>query len=477
MVQGWDIKTRGSDAVQSLRSDYAKGGWSAPFIPAQLESSLVMAETRSAWTSDPNVASPYAAWSLWEGEQGPAPMLVSMYTRTTPYMFIGHETNVYNTLSMIAVRFGSCAVVLQTSNDEGLWLTAMAALSRVLLERDPDEPMTELTHWLWSLHGKVTLARRASSDVESSELYSEFAPSKWNVILDQETYFGANGVTEAWESVVSKVDEAQDPTLTILSELGRTVVDRSRRDVLSKVEKVIAPPPPTPPTVRFLQSMDFEPQLIQMAAWRCFAELHRRHPQEIDLYLEWYPAGGWLLGAIVKGGALRISLNFTGLLHAWDNKERSDSWRAFDGAWDDILRHGISKAVPMLEQRLGLEERSKPLSATPESLTTRAIAALLARDIFSAKQWSVQPVFPDASRTNLFERAKSNGLLGTPPSYAQYLPSVWVVLNDKFEEVAMLSPAGSAVSTSRGGILNLERLYRDSGKDIQAVVSAVFGTV
>jgi len=160
------------------------------------------------------------------------------------------------------------------------------------------------------------------------------------------------------------------------------------------------------PTARFREAV----------TWRVMAELARRHPGHVSVR-EMHGGGGQYDELRLyprpapEGCSFFISLNLQGSAHF--GRVEQEPWRSF---WSDYVGAEDPKdIVDELERRSGLmsagghvSESSLPAS-TPDVLTIRAIASLLAPTAFERERWSCVSGYLDTSgyggglRRELFE--------------------------------------------------------------------------
>lgn len=131
----------------------------------------------------------------------------------------------------------------------------------------------------------------------------------------------------------------------------------------------------------------------QAAAWRCFAELVRRHP---ELWvLELHGGGGQYDELAVwepKAGSLLLQWNYLGSLHMAHVTSKADLLR-----WTDLFTLNPRSVLARIEKvtRLG-SPRGIPHS-TPRVLTYRAIAHLAGSAAFDRRGVSLVNGFYDSS--------------------------------------------------------------------------------
>lgn len=131
----------------------------------------------------------------------------------------------------------------------------------------------------------------------------------------------------------------------------------------------------------------------QAAAWRCFAELVRRHPQL--WVLEMHAGGGQYDEVVVWDPSTHqtpVRFNYVGSLHLDPFGER---YQTLD--WVDLLRGEPRQFLTRIEDVTGLRSPSAVPCSTPRVLTYRAIAHLAGATAFNRNDVSLANGFYDSS--------------------------------------------------------------------------------
>lgn len=282
------------------------------------------------------------------------------------------------------------------------------------------------------------------------------------------------------QEVLRTLDSSPDPALRDLSRAALTMLAESTDEAVLKatesaaaaVRKALEEVKPKPATVHPTDANSMPDQdLRQVISWRTFSEVHRRHPKDVSLYIDYYPTGDSMLSASVNHGDARASLNLGGSLHVWARDSYTS--RPF---WGPAVANGLAWSVQELEQLLGLRHVEKPPVSTGATLAGRLVAAFLARSCYSSRHWTVDAFNSSGEwppdKGSLLERAVAAGL-DRGESSATEGSALWVVRAFSGEQVAVVSPSGQAM-TSSGEVLELRQTYEECGRSIQRLVDRVF---
>jgi len=214
-------------------------------------------------------------------------------------------------------------------------------------------------------------------------------------------------------------------------------------------------------------------ELEAAVAWSIFADLLRRHPGELFLWMDYYPTGDQMLSAARRDKKMWVSLNSRGG-GLWV-RDADRHFRHETSIWHVAVQNSVRAASRLVEAALGLAEVPQSAPSTGETLVPRVIAGLLARHALTTHPWivSARHELPELTQDSLGVLVGRNLVLVEPTP----VPIVgWQVRQIDGNKEASFNTRGSAVS-SEGEIIDLHKAYATHGRKLDPVIDLVFGTL
>jgi len=218
--------------------------------------------------------------------------------------------------------------------------------------------------------------------------------------------------------------------------------------------------------------IQINPNLEHAVAWSIFAELLRRHPGELELWMDYYLNGGQMLSASRRDRSIHVSLNYSGG-GLWV-RDSGRHFRLEEPVWQIALQSNARVASAVLERALRLDPVQETPSSTQTTLVPRVIAGFMCRHALSSRRWAVHAIHQaESDGTDAHRRIlRSSGHLHQLDTRCPI--AAWQVSGGMGQVAATISHTGVAV-THDLRCLDLSLAYKAADRKLDSLIDDVFG--